>query len=369
MAKALEPEIGFVERLVRFWTNHFCMSSDKSSIVRSTLGQLERDVIRVNVLGRFEDMLLGVMRHPAMISFLDNTHSVGPNSEVGLKFRSGINKNLARELLELYTLGVDGGYTENDITNVAMIITGWSYVRDWESDTGRNGGTPENRGQFIYRPKWHEPGTFAVLGRSYRARGMTQGEALMRDLVANPLTGEHLAFKLIRHFITDTPTSAMVVPVAEAFRSSGGDLRATSIALIDLAATWNRPLAKIRLPEELAIAELRAFALPLPTPDQEVTLTGAIRALNHSPWQHPQPDGYPDETAAWLNADGMRVRGEAAQLFVSRMTASMTRAPDVLARDLFDDALSAASRAAIAGAPTRNDAMTVLLMTPEFQRR
>jgi uncharacterized protein (DUF1800 family) len=367
--QALKPEIGLLERLVTFWSNHFSMTIWKGQAILGTIGQLERDVIRPNILGSFSKMLLGVMRHPAMIAYLDNDDSIGPRSPIGKAWGAGFNENLAREILELHTVGVGGGYTEGDVTNFARIITGWSYVRGWEADNRWNGGTPENRGQFIFRADWHEPGGIELMGKRYSAGGIEQGEAALRDLAVHPKTAEHLAFKLILHFLTDEPTEAMVNPLATAFLESGGDLGAMTRALVELPAAWSLPLKKIRTPYELAIAQFRATGTDFPAPDDEWAFTEPLRALDNLPWEYGPPDGFPDESAAWLNPDAMRVRLDTALLFVDMFGREGWPAAGDLAPALFDAALSQPSKAALGKPPDERGAMTVLLMLPEFQRR
>jgi len=367
--KAATARIGFVERLVYFWSNHFSMSVNKDEAIRATIGQLERDVIRQHVLGKFTDMLLGVMKHPAMIAYLDNAYSMGPRSVIGQAWGNGYNENLARELLELHTVGVDGGYTEDDIAALAKVITGWSISRGWEVDQKWQGATPQNRGQFFFRPDWHEPGPLTVMGKRYAQAGLAQGEAVLRDLAVHPKTAEHLAFKMVLHFITDTPTPAMVEPLKAAFLSSGGDLKAMAIALLDLPAAWNTPLEKVRPPIELAIAQFRAVSLSTWPANMNWAVIEPLRALNQMPWERGQPDGYPDESAEWLSPDAMRIRLETSTLFSWFFTEQVTITPAELAAGLFDDALSPFSLAAITRASDRHHAMSTLLMTPEFQRR
>ena len=255
----MKPEVGFVERLVLFFSNHFSMSVNKDGAIRATIGQLERDVIRKHVLGSFKAMLTGVMQHPAMLKYLDNDDSIGPNSIAGLSWGVGLNHNLARELLELHTLGVGGGYTEEDISGVAAILTGWSFVRGWEADGQYNGGHKRTRGQFIFRSDWHEPQAQTVLGQRYANQGIKQGEKMLANLAHHPSTAQFLAFKLVRHFITDEPTPELVRPVAAAYRKSAGNLKAVAQALIDLPEAWEAPLQKLRAPYELQIAEMRAL--------------------------------------------------------------------------------------------------------------
>ncbi len=212
LRKHLEPEFGFVERLVLFFSNHFSMSINKDGAIRATIGQLERDVIRKNVLGSFKSMLVGVYQHPAMVCYLDNDDSIGPASRIGKAWGAGLNHNLARECLELHTVGVGGGYTEKDIRALACVLSGWSFVRGWEADGRYNGGRPHNRGQFIFRSDWHQPNTQTIFGASYPNQGLQQGVSVLSDLAQHPATAQHLAFKLIAHFITDNPTPALVNP-------------------------------------------------------------------------------------------------------------------------------------------------------------
>jgi uncharacterized protein (DUF1800 family) len=193
---AIGAEIGFVERLVWFWSNHFCVSADKGQ-VRPLAGAFEREAIRAHVLGKFGAMLLAVESHPAMLMYLDNTRSIGPNSVAGLRRGKGLNENLAREILELHTLGVRSGYSQTDVTNFASVITGWTVVSPRQD--------PSHGGEFTFNPRMHEPGPQRILGRSYPDAGLEQGRAVLMDLTRHPSTAKHIATKLARHFIADEP--------------------------------------------------------------------------------------------------------------------------------------------------------------------
>jgi uncharacterized protein (DUF1800 family) len=368
--KHLRVRIGFVERLVLFFSNHFSVSILKNKVIRATIGQLERDVIRRNVLSSYRDMLVGVMKHPAMLEYLDNASSVGPNSLRGRLLGHGLNQNLAREILELHTLGVDGGYSQTDVQAMSCVLTGWSFVREWEADSNVNGGSPETRGQFIFRPDWHEPGEQTVLGVTFPQDGIAQGEAVLTYLATHPSTAEHLAFKLVQHFIVNTPTPSMVQPVKEAFLSSGGNLRETALALLDLEESWSLPLKKLRTPYELQIAEMRALGAAYPQ-DERWPFYWALTALNHRPWERLTPDGYPDDSRYWLSPDGMRVRVETAQMNARELAElSQTSKPvSKLAHSLFGRFLSEASRRSVSSAQNRITCLSLLFMTPEFQRR
>lgn len=368
IAKHMRADIGFVERLVIFWSNHFSMSVNKSDAVRGMIGQLEREVIRKHVLGKFTDMLLGVMKHPAMLSFLDNADSIGPRSQTGELWGVGYNENLARESMELHTVGSGGGYTEDDVIAYAKILTGWSYVRGWEADNHYNGGTKQNRGRFIFRKYWHEPGKITFRGKTYEPEGMTQGVKAMRDLARSPATAEHIAFKLVRHFITDEPTPAMVNPLKKRYLETGGDLRAVSMALLKLPEAWALPLSKVRTPYELAIAQLRALGLRYKK-DQTWAFTEPLRALNQAPWECPSPEGFSDDTLYWLDPDGMTIRLDTAQLSGWLYRDRLNASPKAIAKAVFNDAISRQTLERIGAAGETGAGLTILFSSPEFQRR
>jgi uncharacterized protein (DUF1800 family) len=366
--KHMSVEIGFVERLVIFWSNHFAMNIDKAGSVRGTIGQWERDVVRRNVLGRFSDMLLGTYAHPAMIAFLDNEESIGPNSPKGLKKGVGNNLNLARELLELHTVGSGGGYTEADVDKLAMILTGWSYVRGGEADSGLNGGTSANRGQFIFRSDWHEPGSFTLMGKTYSPSGMKQLQQALVNLAAHPSTAEHIAFKLVRHFITDKPTPEMVDTIKQKYLQTGGNLKAVALALLDLPAAWSTPLTKLRTPYEHVIAQYRALGVRYPN-SAIGQLFGPLAALSNRLFEPDSPEGYSDETFTWLNPDAMRVRIDNARYLSKTLVPNSALNVPALATSLFSSALSQATRNLLNSISDSNDALIVLFSSPEFQRR
>lgn len=366
--RQLSATVGFVERLVMFWSNHFSMSAIKAHTIMGTVGQLERDVIRTHVLGRFEDMLVGVVSHPAMIEYLDNDDSIGPRSPTGMALGLGLNENLAREILELHTVGSGGGYTEADVTAFARILTGWSFVRGWEADGGWNGGRAENRGQFIHRGDWQEPGTITLMGKRYADTGAARVREVLRDLAAHPKTAEHIAFKLVRHFITDHPTAAMVRPLAAAYLKSRGDLKVVAEALLRLPEAWTRPLTKFRTPYELLVAQYRALGTRHDA-DSYWLFWSILDAFRQYPFTWPTPDGIPDETGAWLSPDGMTLRLDTARLMALVHGVARVTTPAALARRLYGSAFGQVAHATVAGAQDRAQALTLLFMAPAFQRR
>ncbi|HXW20949.1 MAG TPA: DUF1800 family protein, partial [Roseiarcus sp.] len=230
-AKALAAPIGYLERLVGFWSNHFCVSIAKGNVAHAAAGCFEREAIRPHVTGRFADMLRAVEQHPAMLNFLDNAQSIGPDSRAGRNRDRGLNENLAREILELHTMGVGSGYTQTDVTALARILTGWTIV-------GREGRLGEP-GSFVFNANAHEPGAATVLGRLYDQPGLAQGEAALADIARQGAVADHIAAKFARHFVADDPPPRLSQKLAKTFRDSDGDLGALARALVEDQDAWS----------------------------------------------------------------------------------------------------------------------------------
>jgi uncharacterized protein (DUF1800 family) len=350
---ALDAEIGFVERLVWFWSNHFCVSADKGN-VRPICGAYEREVIRANVLGRFSDMLLAVESHPAMLIYLDNARSIGPDSIAGLRQKRGLNENLAREILELHTLGVRTVYTQEDVTRFAHVITGWTFV-PFRQD-------PVRGGEFEFNPRMHQPGAQTVIGRSYPDAGLQQGRAVLAALARHPATASHVAAKLARHFVADEPPPALVERLAKRFLATQGDLKEVAKAMVAAPEAWEAPRAKLKRPGEWVVGMLRAVGV---TPPDIGPVMQAHNLLGEPLWRPPAPNGFADESAPWL--DGLTQRLDIANQFARRLGAEADP------RDVFEQALaplaSTETRQAILRAESRPQALALLFMAPEFQRR
>lgn len=353
---ALAQEIGFGERLVQFWSNHFCIAATKSNMGRIMAGAYEREAIRPHVFGRFEAMLIAAESHPAMLDFLDNRLSIGPGSPAGQRRGRGLNENLAREILELHTLGVSGGYAQADVTNLARIITGWTVV-------GRDArlGFP---GSFAFNPGLHEPGAPLLLGRRYGQPGKEKGLAALRDLAHHPATADFIALKLARHFVADRPPPALVSHLSQVFRRTEGDLSAVSRALIESDAAWAAEPSKIRSPQEFLIASYRALGRR-PNAGQ---VLGPLGAMGQPFWQPPGPNGYPDSNAAWASAEGVKTRVDVAAGW-GRQAAGGAPDPRRLSEDILGPLLSPQTRQAVARAESKPQALALLLLSPEFQRR
>jgi uncharacterized protein (DUF1800 family) len=298
----------FVERLVAFWSNHLCVSTAAKVLVAPLAGSYEREAIRPHVLGRFEDMVLASAKHPAMLVYLDNFQSIGPNSPGARRGRArrGLNENYARELLELHTLGVDGGYTQADVQELARTLTGWTV----SGLQGRGGAIG-----FAFQNALHEPGARSVLGVRYSDSGAAQGERVIRDLCRHPSTARFVATKLVTHFVADDPPAAAVERIATTFRTSDGDLRAVATALVDLPEAWAEPTQKFRPPQDWLVAVLRAVNAPT----ANVMLLPALRQLRHPLWAPQAPKGYSDAMQDWADPDSLLNRAELARTIARRL--------------------------------------------------
>ena len=342
----------FVERLVSFWANHFTVSGVRP-IVRPLAGSFEREAIRPHVNGRFEDLVLAVVQHPAMGLYLDNWVSVGPDSRVGSRGKRGLNENLGRELLELHTLGVDGGYSEQDVRALARILTGWSI----------GGPRADDPGRFRFVPAIHEPGAKIFLGQTYPETGMGEGLAAIRVIANHPATARHVARQLAVHFIADQPPPAAVDRLARVFQQTGGDLQAMNLALVDQPEAWSAYQQKIKTPFDFVASAVRATGRSLP-PEQAVR---TLDRLGQGLHMAPSPAGWPDDAASWVGAEAVLRRVEWAQTYADQVGGELD--PVALSDAVLGDTIDPGQRQAIARAESRPTALAMLLASPAFQRR
>lgn len=362
MDVALTSQTPFVERLVHFWSNHFAISVDKAAVL-GFAGAFEFEAIRPHVLGRFSDMLNAVERHPAMLLYLDQAESVGPDSPLGSRAnqrgrKRGLNENLAREILELHTLGVRTGYSQEDVTEFARALTGWTI--------GGLAKQPALRGpgpKFWFAEPIHQPGTRTIMGKRYAQQGEAQGQAVLNDLAAHPATARHIATKLARHFAADDPPPALVARLEQAFIASRGDLQALYRVLIDAPEVWSGA-PKFRTPWDWTVAVLRATGVKS-VPAKSTTAT--LQQLGQAIWKPGSPAGFDDLAASWAGPDALVRRVEVAQRIAQR-TASTIDAR-TLAGKLFPDSLSPATSTALARAESGEQALALLLSAPEMMRR
>jgi uncharacterized protein (DUF1800 family) len=348
MNNALVTPAPFRERLVWFWTNHFTISLNRLECL-PVAGAFIREAIRPHVAGRFSDMVLAVMRHPAMLMYLDNWTSIGPKSATGFATGRGLNENLARECMELHTLSPASGYTQDDVTSFARVITGWG-IDFARAEPG-----------FAFDARSHEPGAKTVFGRSL-PEGEQGGIDALAFFADHPACHTFLATKLVRHFVADEPPPGAVAAIAGVLRDTHGDLGAASLALVDLPGAWTK-LNKLRSPMDYIAACGRAVeALPVTT-----TLAAELMAgLGQPLWTPPLPDGWPDRAEDWAGPEALLRRAELANKIAGRH-------PDADPAEIADACLGPYLRAetlsAIRFAGSCRGAMTVLMASPEFMRR
>lgn len=365
LAVTATTERPFRERLVAFWANHFTVSITRGEVV-GVAASFEREVIRRHLDGTFADMLVASTRHPAMLAYLDNFRSTGPDSPAGRRTGKGLNENLAREVLELHTLGVNGGYDQDDVEALAALLTGWSLdIGEGRMNRLRlaMGGAPQSSGAYQFHDFRHQPGPKTLLGTRYAQGGEEEGIAALRDLAAHPATARHVATKLVRHFVADAPPEAAVRRVEAAFLDSDGHLPTVAGAVVDCPEAWADPLAKLKTPRDLVLSTARALQYT----DQGEAMLQSLRFLGQLPCQAPSPKGWPDTAAAWLGPEAVLSRVEWAEE-VARHTPSHAERADDLAHDLLGPVLSRRTSRAIARA-SGTEKLTTLLASPEFQRR
>jgi len=359
---ALLSERAFAERLVHFWSNHFAVSIDKQAVL-GIAGSFEREAIRPHVMGHFRDLLLAVEMHPAMLLYLDNQQSVGPDSMLARRAAQrgrtlGLNENLAREILELHTLGVDGGYTQADVTSFAKVLTGWSLG----GGQGRLESGPA--GTFVFRPQVHEPGAQTILHKRYGQDDLTQGVAVLTDLAYAAPTARHIAIKLARHFIADDPPAAAVERIARAFAHSGGHLPAVYAAVIDSPEAWDGATVKFKTPQDYLYSLGRGLSLP---PESEPRVFAAFDLLGQRAFAPGSPAGWPDRSSDWDGSSALMKRIELSDAVAQKL--ADRRDAKELAPQLLGGTLSSATRESIARAASPAQALTLLLTAPEFLRR
>jgi uncharacterized protein (DUF1800 family) len=347
---ALVPEIGFPERLVWFWSNHLCVSG---FVVPNMTGGYEREAIRPHILGRFVDMLLAAEGHPAMLIYLNNNVSIGPNSVAGINRARGLNENLAREIMELHTLGVRTGYTQDDVIRFANVLTGWTVLP--------SANNPEHGAEFVFNARMHEPGPQRVIDTDYADTGVEQGRAVLADLARHPATATHVATKLARHFVADTPPQPLVERLTKTFHDTDGDLKELAKSLITDPLAWETPRDKLKMPCEWLVAITRALG---GRGDAQRFANGQA-LLGQPMWRPPAPNGFADDEATWI--DGLGRRLDIANGVAQRV--GERGEPDEMIEIALGPLATLDTRTAIDRAESRQQALTLLFMSPEFQRR
>ncbi|MBW8787626.1 DUF1800 domain-containing protein [Rhizobium sp. WSM1274] len=402
LIQAVLSPYGFYERLSTFWTDHFSTSANKSLPMRLIVPLYEAEAIRPFISGKFGDLLRSATAHPAMLIYLDQADSLGPDSAGGIKRNKGLNENLGRELLELHTLGAGSGYTQADVTAAAMVLTGLTIDRK-EMD-------------IAFRPNISEPGAHEVLGVSYGGRRRSRDDYLdlLDDLALHPKTAAHISRKLAVHFIADQPDEGMVSDMAEAWKKTDGDLTAVYTAMLDHPAAWRDEGAKARQPFDYVVTGLRALnagpvngivgsflaanqqgtdegdmaantpgmaGSPVPTDPageaREKRLKAfrtaralgqdALRRMGQPTWLPPSPAGFEEGFSAWITGSQLAER----LAWARRAAAQFGRDEDP--REFLKSTLADAARdetiRVVSQAPNKISGLTLVLASPEFNRR
>ena len=374
---ATGTDAGFRERWALFWANHFTVSATKVQVA-TLVGPFENEAIRPHVFGRFADLLGAAETHPAMLLYLDQAQSIGPNSRAAQRQgrggrgrgagampaeapqpprrQVGLNENLAREILELHTVGIDGGYAQADVTEFARALTGLGVVGP------RDVGAVQ---PVLFRDNTHEPGARTVMGVRYGQDGRAQAGAILTDLAGKPQTARFVCAKLARHFVADDPPPALVTRLEKTWMATGGDLARLAETLIDAPEAWAPQPAKFKTPYEFVVSSYRAVGL---TPRALPQVNAVLNGLGQRPFGAPSPKGWPDEAAPWAASDALVKRMQFAQALGASVGPTV-QDPNALAEATLGARLTPAAATAIRRAESRAEAVALLLMTPEFQRR
>lgn len=379
---ALLSTTPFVERLVHFWANHFAVSTEKADVAHFAAA-LELDAIRPHVLGNFKDMLMAVEKHPAMLLYLNQVNSIGPESKMGLRVnkrkpgrKRGLNENLAREIMELHTLGVRSGYTQTDVTELARALTGWGV------QGGRQGkNVIKEANGFMFNLQIHEPGTRTILQRRYSQADLGQAEAVLMDLAISSSTAKHIATKLARHFVADNPPRALVDRLSRAFIHSQGDLSRVYRVLINAPEAWHNAPVKFKTPWEWLVSVLRATGqknlngvkgrvgadAKKNNKKSSKKISAIMQQLGQPIWKPGSPAGYDDISASWLSPNALLRRVELAQRLAKILGSKLDSR--VLARQVLLNSISSETQTAIARSESAASGLALLFVSPEFLRR
>ena len=370
LSSAVNSPAPFVERMVHFWSNHFAVSADGIRMV-GLAGPYEFEAIRPHVLGSFRDMLFAAARHPAMLIYLDQVQSIGPASPVGARRNarapgtSGLNENLAREILELHTLGVRTGYGQADVTAFAAALSGWSVPGYGGRVVDQVAHATGTDAAAVFAPALHEPGAKTVMGKSYGQDGAAQSTAILADLAAHPATARHIATKLARYFAGDDPSNALVTRLTDAFTRSDGDLPTVYRALAQSPECLAPAPVKFLSPWEWMVASQRLVGR-----SRDADHEGDMRMmgeLGKGVWRPGSPAGFEDSVGRWAAPDAVLRRVEAANKIASRLPRDLDAR--ALARRAYGDLLTATTDSTLAAADSPGEAVALLLVAPEAMRR
>ena len=361
----LRSEAGFAERWAAFLSNHLCVSATAGPTIQPGLPTYEVEVIRAHAFGPYAELVKASAKHPAMLVYLDQWRSVGPNSLVGQRrSNAGLNENYARELLELHTVGVDGGYDLDDIQELAKLLTGWTIMTPLVQERiVRSANIPVGTVTFLSQA--HEPGRKTVMGQSY-GEGEGAIDQVITDLCALPQTARFLSSKILRHFVGQV-READLDRLAAAYLTTGGDLGAVAAALLALDSTWQADTPIFRTPLDYLTALMRGLDIPRLSQDFTRGAGQFLTAQNHLLWSPSSPQGFSEDLDAWADPNALKTRTE----FVRMAMGTLNQIPDAseLGEQLLDLSAAPDLASALGNANSREDALTLLLASPQFMWR
>ncbi len=383
LATAVASTTPFMDRWVHFWANHFAVSVEKL-VASPFAGDLEFSAIRRHARGRFVDLLKAAALHPAMLLYLDQAQSIGPDSPMAERINGrgarrggnrpprsvGLNENLAREILELHSLGVRSGYTQADVTAFARALTGYTVAGVGRGAMQRLLPAGASDGNTVFVEAMHQPGAHSVMGRNYSQSGGTQALAILDDLAAHPATARHIATKLARHFVADDPPASLVIRLEQSFLRSGGNLAELATTLIASPEAWDRQYVKFKSPWDWGVSALRALGVAAPEGGgrrRAAAPSAMFVALGQPIWQPGAPAGWGDTAATWTGPAALIERVDMADRLAGFAPAGLD--PRSLATSLLGDALTPALATAIARAESPAQGLAMLLVSPPFLRR
>jgi uncharacterized protein (DUF1800 family) len=368
---AIASETAFAERLVHFWANHFAISIDKPPVL-ALAGDYEFTAIRPHIMGKFSDLLNVAVTHPAMLLYLDQAQSIGPNSPLAARVAArrnkelGLNENLAREILELHTLGVRSVYNQNDVTEFARALTGHTVGGMARGSMRRLMARNGQDGEMHFFAAMHEPGERTIIGRRYGQEGAGQARAILSDLATHPATAKHIASKLAQHFVSDVPPASLVTRLERSFLDTGGDLPKLYHTLIDSPEAWGAGQSKFKSPWDWLVSSLRALDIRA-LPNNNRQTVAMFTQMGQPVWKPGSPAGYSDTTENWAGGAALMRRVEIANRLAERSANRIdarTLAPLILPGQL-----SKTTAESIARAESPSQGLALMLLSPEFLRR
>ena len=352
LTRAIDTDNSFQARLLDFFSNHFSVSN-MNLYLRALAPTMEREAIGPNLIGNFSDLLIAVESHPAMLLYLNNDRSIGADSKLGKKRKKrGLNENLAREILELHTLGVNGGYQQQDVRELALAITGWSVG---------NVAKDEPSG-FLFKAAEHQPGERTILSKTYPNTGVEQGENILKSLAIHRSTAEHICSKLARHFIADQPDPILVEDMIKSWLGSAGHLKTVLSTMIEHPLSWLPEQQKFKTPRDFIISTFRACG---PKKKLYNRLPGSLMALGQTPFGAGSPAGYGDLSSDWDGAEALMLRIEWAE----QLSARIAKTPLEIAQNVLGSYLSDNTSMLLKNAESRQVGLAMMLLSPEFLRR